>query len=199
MDNRNLQLNGECKQDVRAALTDLWDLLIGLYGYRFERQCGEKVDDSGGWWATLRDLTPDQFQNGLQAVKASTNEWPPTPIEFRNMCLTPKGLLKGDEALQEFMSYLREPPHRRSVGKLSPEVYHTYREYLDPVRIKQDKEMVVRQKFEAAYKRTLHHVLMGGELAEPPVQIEHKKTDPIPAPKGVAKSYLDKMKAELGL
>lgn len=167
--------------------------MTGLYGHKFTSQFGEQVDVSGVWWATLRDLSDQQFKNGLCALRDNSIEWPPNAIEFRKLCLTPQGLLTAIEAQRQFIQYLQLPDHRKKPRKLNPEVYHAYREYCDPVGIKTASEKDVRAMFDTAYKLTLHHVLHGGELTHPSIAIEHKKND-TPAPAEVAKQNIDKLK-----
>jgi len=72
-----------------------------FYGYRWLNSYG--ASDDGTWLTSLHDLTPEQILNGINAVRLSGKEWPPTLPEFRRMCLPPKlpPYLDGGAAVSE--------------------------------------------------------------------------------------------------
>jgi hypothetical protein len=63
----------------------LWRCMVMFYGYRWLNSYGEA--DDGTWRAGLCDVTPDQILHGIDSLRLSGKEWPPTLPEFRKMCV----------------------------------------------------------------------------------------------------------------
>ncbi len=56
-----------------------------MYGTKWTKHHGES-DTGNVWYATLRDLTPEQLLIGLGKCANCGNEWPPSAPEFKAMC-----------------------------------------------------------------------------------------------------------------
>ncbi len=54
------------------------------FGHRWSSSYGAEPLDS--WAYGLAGLAPDQVRTGLDSLKASGRDWPPTLPEFRSMC-----------------------------------------------------------------------------------------------------------------
>lgn len=77
---------------TKSQITDehiahLWQFMARFFGYRWLNSYGDS--DNGTWLAGLCDVTPDQILRGIDVVRLSGKEWPPTLPEFRKMCVTP--------------------------------------------------------------------------------------------------------------
>ena len=67
-----------------------------LYGHKWSSGFGET--DDGTWLRGLRDMTPTQLGQGLQACLEREDTWPPTLPEFRGLCCGSVDPLRNDPA-----------------------------------------------------------------------------------------------------
>lgn len=68
----------------------LWERMTEIYGHRWTSSYGE--EPNGAWCGVLASLTGDQVKHGLNALLNSTDPWPPTAIQFRQLCTGDDGL-----------------------------------------------------------------------------------------------------------
>ena len=79
--------------DKRQASTDdpvmvrLWLRMVEIYGHKWTSSYGETPNES--WIRCLADVEPAQIAKGLNALLARGDEWPPTAVGFRNLCIEP--------------------------------------------------------------------------------------------------------------
>jgi len=62
----------------------LWAKMGRIYGHKW---ASIAESDDGTWLKGLQGLTPEQLATGLTKCLTRTDTWPPTLIEFRNLCL----------------------------------------------------------------------------------------------------------------
>jgi hypothetical protein len=67
----------------------LWLHMAGLYGHRWTSSYGEDPRSAGGkqWALTLAGFTRAQIDTGLEACRATGEEWPPSAPQFKARCL----------------------------------------------------------------------------------------------------------------
>lgn len=76
------------KQDQHQAnISNLWIAMQGLFGVKWTGFFGEAVDATGQWSKTLEGVSSVQMAHGLNKVRTSGREAPPSAPEFRGMCL----------------------------------------------------------------------------------------------------------------
>lgn len=62
----------------------LWQRMTEIFGHRWVSSFGDEPNES--WCRCLADVTPEQIGQGLNALIRDNDEWPPTAIQFRNLC-----------------------------------------------------------------------------------------------------------------
>lgn len=65
----------------------LWEVLSELYGHKFISQYGE--DPSDVWATALENISLENIKRGIDRLPDRKDEWPPTAIEFFNLCRKP--------------------------------------------------------------------------------------------------------------
>jgi len=79
------------KHDMVDGLTadhpihELWFRLSEMYGHKWSSQYGDSPTDT--WIRALDGLSGEQFSVGLGALLRKEDTWPPTLVEFRQLCL----------------------------------------------------------------------------------------------------------------
>lgn len=117
-----------------------------VYSYRWSSSITDDLleDAANVWTRVLAGITPDQVAKGVAKVEASADGWPPTPGQFRALCLpTPADLGLPD----------RETAWQQAVGnaKLShPVVWHV-RERVGAWNLKNLPQAATRRKFDDAW------------------------------------------------
>ena len=171
----------------------MWGVLVALFGVRFTSQFGEKPDMSGEWAKTLKGVSRRQVVEGMERVRMSGRDWPPTAPEFRALCLmsvrTVSSLEVAYAELCKFVAEGRSDTHNLSAG-----LYHTLKNHLSLYTWRQlptDKGLDV---FRAAYKATLEHERTGQELSTPPDAATLLEN--APTPKTQAELDADRVTAE---
>lgn len=83
--------------------------MVRVFGHRWVANYGET--DDGTWLAGLQGLTVSQLGGGLRAMLDEDGQWPPTLVQFRQLCLTASsaGIPKGTP---HSTAYRRLPPPR---------------------------------------------------------------------------------------
>ncbi|MEM1189913.1 MAG: hypothetical protein AAGI72_15380 [Pseudomonadota bacterium] len=87
------------------------------YGHKFTSAYGVEPNES--WAACLVELGDEQIKNGLTALLSREDPWPPTAVEFRNLCLNHEPssgvdweherIRQADRAGQELLALPRPP------------------------------------------------------------------------------------------
>lgn len=83
-----LSIESEQPQDsetVQRVLARLWLRMTEVYGHKFTSSYGTEPNES--WARCLAELNPHQIAQGLSRLTDREDTWPPTAIEFRNLCL----------------------------------------------------------------------------------------------------------------
>ena len=62
----------------------LWERMTEIYGHKWVSSYGD--EPNGAWCGVLAALTGEQVKRGLNALLNSTDPWPPTAIQFRQLC-----------------------------------------------------------------------------------------------------------------
>lgn len=140
----------------------LWERMGGLFGTRWTSQHALS-DTTGEWGSTLAGVRPDQIKIGLDRLRLSGAEWPPSAPEFRHLCVS-EGVTYApdfDVAYSEIVGYLQRSETRRNTGQLSDPVYHTITNNLDYFSFKQLSGKESMQVFRAAYNATLSQLKNG--------------------------------------
>src|SRR5690606_29718845 len=149
-------------------ITDLWGVMVALFGVKWSSQFGETPDVSGQWRQTLSGITRQQIAGALSDIRNSGRVWPPTAPEFRSMCLAAgKPKIPPMEALYAEINQLNHSG-RKDYSHVSPILYHTINRNLDFYNFKMVEEWKAFKMFEVAYKATLFQIECGEELATPP-------------------------------
>lgn len=81
-----------------------------LFGHKWSATYSENATDQTGkitpaaqhWLYDLRDFTPEQVSQGLSKVEQQAGEWPPSPMEFKKLCM---GVPTIDEVLDRKNDY----------------------------------------------------------------------------------------------
>lgn len=90
----------------KVKISKFWKRMSGLFGYKWASQYGELP--SGEWLTLINALSEDNINIGIKNMVATSNGWPPTPIEFNFICsnisLKAMGLPELDEAFNRALS-----------------------------------------------------------------------------------------------
>lgn len=68
-----------------AVMNRLWLRMAEIFGHKWVSSYGETPNES--WCRCLAGVDPGQIATGLNALLDRSDPWPPTAIEFRNLCL----------------------------------------------------------------------------------------------------------------
>jgi len=63
----------------------LWRRMTEIYGHKFTSNFGDQPNES--WSRCLSDVSPMKIGAGLNELLTRADPWPPTAIEFRQLCL----------------------------------------------------------------------------------------------------------------
>lgn len=86
----------------------LWHRMTEIYGHKFISSYGEEPNDS--WCRLMQDVTPEQIANGLERLTERDDPWPPTGLEFRNLCVNRLSDIEWQQKrLQESVPALDSP------------------------------------------------------------------------------------------
>lgn len=72
------------ESDHSENMIRLWVVMTETFGYKWFKPMGEEPNQT--WISALRNLTASQWRDGLNMLKASTDEWPPSLPEFKRWC-----------------------------------------------------------------------------------------------------------------
>jgi hypothetical protein len=93
-----------------TVMTKIWKRMVAIYGHKWSSHLGDAIDGlelseaAKTWQSGLSGITVEQLGEGFKAVIASGKEWPPSLVEFRQLCLS--GLLVEIPTLDEIVSHL---------------------------------------------------------------------------------------------
>ena len=158
-----------------------------LYGHKWESAFGSEPTE--GWGAALHGVEPQMIKQGLINLSddAKHRDWPPSALEFRALCL-PRG---EDMGLPTEAEALRQATG--SATKKHPAVSYTLRNMGDDVfALRRADSKTAAAMFGPHWAATIKHVMAGGELPEPELEIEHKHQR---ADKETGNAILAEMKA----
>ena len=163
-----------------------WKRLSGLYGYPFVSQYG--TEPTAEWELALNNLAVDQIKRGIErcTTEPEFRKFPPNPMQFLTLCL-PRG---EDMGLPSESEALRQATG--SSTQKHPAVSYTLRNMGDDVfALRRADSKTAASMFGPHWAATIKHVMAGGELPEPELEIEHKHQR---ADKAVGNSILAEMK-----
>ena len=152
----------------------LWKRMTGLYAHKWTGAYG--VDPTPEWEMALDCLTPEMVRTGLDRTVSERWDWPPNPIQFRELCLPTSedlGLPSDDDAFQQAVGNATDK---------DPSVIYTLRNMGDEVyKFRRCETEKARKLFKKHWDKTIEYVMTGGELPEPELQVEDR---PVRASKG---------------
>ncbi len=145
-------------------------------------------DEMHAWAADMGALTRAQIDEGLRRCRQSTNEWPPSPGQFKAWCL---GVPVLARALLEY-----DPAF---IGTRSPFV-RKMAEYVDGYRLRHAPADQAQRMLRDAFDLTVEFVMAGGALPEPATaaieqETEAEKPSGIPATPEARAQRLDRLAA----
>lgn len=176
-------------------MDSFWEEMTGLYGYMFTRQFG--YEPTNAWSSVMVGLTPGQIKQGISRCLEKHLKYPPNPIEFRDLCLSPDlksfGLLEGKEAFQHACVEVGKPPMSRSWHH--PAIYEAALRvgisFFKDARPGSYEE----RRFIETYQEVCEEVVSGRTFEVP--ALEHRKKEK-PLPPVEAKKRAKSLKASLG-
>lgn len=139
-------------------LDELWAHMAARYGHTWTSQYVRGPDAAmaiamAEWGETLRGLTAEQIQRGLDADMQRGDEWPPSSAHFRALCF----------GIPSFAAMRYEMTHaevsRTPFGLLCWK-------FVDPFLMRQADQREAHRIARDAYELAKDHVLRGGELPE---------------------------------
>lgn len=166
----------------------LWQRMAEIYGHRWTSAYGEDAGAGAGrtWAKGLAGLTGSHIAVGVESALMSADEWPPTLPAFRAMCF----------AIPAFAAVRAEVNAKDS--RRSPFAMLTW-EHLDRHRYRTADADKADRLLREAYEATREHVMRGGALPDPPVELAAPETSKrSPAPPEVAEATLAGIAAILG-
>lgn len=117
----------------------------------------------------LTGMTADHFNRGYKKMIESGMEWPPDAMEFRRLC---KPSAEDLGLMPELEAYQQAIAHRRA--DRAPEVVFTMQAMGGSFDFGQKKSNEAEKQFLNWYSKTIEHVLNGGKLPKPVLEVEHK-------------------------
>lgn len=170
--------------------------LTSIYGQLFINKHG--VNDSGVWFAALKDLTPKALDSGIERLMSSSQgdkfcEFPPNCLQFRKLCLgfySDLSLPSAAQAHREVLNraYTSGPIWSHKVVKFTAKKLGD--KFLDVVN--EGESFAI---FEKAYEQVCHLVRQGHQIPE----IKEEVMLPKPKSKDVATQHLKLMRQQLGI
>ena len=172
----------------RSVMIRLWERMLETYGHKWEGSYGTMPNQ--GWISTLKGISPEMIRFGLEkmATVAAYQNWPPSALAFRELCLPTSedlGLPSEDEAFAQ------------AVGNSSekhPSVVMTLSE-MDVYKLRRAETEKARTLFKKHWDQTVQHVAAGGELPEVKLEIEDK---PVKASRETAAEGMAALKGLFG-
>lgn len=177
----------------QAALRRFWARMAAVYGYRWNSAFGDAAEDEQGvltvagdtWRRGLAGVTETQIGTGIAACIASTDPWPPTLPAFRAHCL-------GIPSLAEVARAIAQP-----AAKHSPFVRQVW-QHLNGWAFARCDQVRADRMLKGAYELARDHVMRGGALPEPSLEIEHQQETRTPARAEIVAAEMAKMAAKFG-
>ena len=83
--------------------------MVEIYGHKFTSAFGDEPNES--WVRCLGEISPPQIANGLNRLQHREDDWPPTALEFRRLCLNQRTMVEAQQARQSEGRVALPPPH----------------------------------------------------------------------------------------
>jgi hypothetical protein len=140
------------KRDEVRRTRHLWLRMVQMFGHRWISSYGVDGSNSTGalWAKGLCGLTDSQIGNGLTALLASADEWPPSLPAFRKLCL-------GIPTLGTVQFELRTPTTRARASAFSSLVWSL----LDHYRFSNASIVIADRLLRDAYLLAVEQVMTG--------------------------------------
>ncbi|WP_454786166.1 hypothetical protein [Legionella sp. WA2024007413] len=177
-------------------MSSLWMKLTAIYGQLFISKHG--VNDTGVWFAALKDLTPKALDSGVERLMTLSKgdkfcEFPPNCLQFRALCLgfySDLRLPSAAEAHREVLNsaYSTNPNWSHAVVKFTAK-------RLGLKFLEIDNEGHSFAVFKEAYERVCHLMRQGHQIPE----IKEKVLCTLPQSKDIATTHLAKIRQLLGV
>lgn len=186
-------LSDKPSQRAMDALWNLWERMEAMFPGKWKRDNGlAPVSEDGPltvagetWALALKGLLPRQMGDGLAACMRMALKWPPTPGEFRALCL-------GFPSLAQVEQELR-PGHDRSPLTV------LVRSLMDLHAFNAADGYQQSRMIAAAYGQALQHVSTGGTLpAAVPALVHERPTAPTVTNRESAAAAMARAARELG-
>lgn len=119
-------------------MVKLWIVMTEAFGYRWFKPMGEEPNQT--WSQGLRNLTPQQWRNGLGMLSQCTEEWPPSLPEFRRWCT-------GRMTKEQLRAFAQEEAERllgEKYGKYNPNVAPPTYAQLERERTRLERQIYVQ-------------------------------------------------------
>lgn len=155
--------------------------------------------DSGAWFESLKDLTPQALENGLETLRRGGlgnkfKTYPPNCLEFRDLCLTyyeSLSLPSTADAYRDYRQYV-------CTGNWSSNVHRAV--LLTVKKLGDDFLMIERDvdaypKFKIVYDQVCHLARLGIELPMVKLPVRLGK----PSSRELARMHLHQLKQHLGV
>lgn len=167
---------------LHAALAELWVRMASAFGNRWVSQYGHAPEgvDLAEWGEVIRGLTPRELSTGMQAIRTSGREWPPTAPEFRALCM----------AIPSMVEVQRELAGAEPVSPFGRLVW----QFLDQWRYRHASTDAALRMQQQAYELAVARTLRGDPLPEPVAFIESAPPRPrVPADPAVVRACMGKI------
>ena len=142
------------KSSDRKRMGTLWVAMIEIFGYRWTNAFGvDAAQGAGATWAKgLHDLSDRQIGEGLAAMVATADDWPPSLPAFRKLCL-------GIPSLGAVQFELATPSRRETASPFSCLVWSL----IDHYRFANASVMIADRLLRDAYHLAVERVMRGEE------------------------------------
>lgn len=164
----------------------LWQRMLAMFGHTWHSQYGRSPEGIAAetWASGLAGLSGAQLAEGLRACFAEGREWPPSAPRFRAMCFGIPSFAVVEWELTHH--HAERTPFARLVWSK-----------IDTYRLSRADSDAAEKLVQRAYDMAAEHVLRGGALPEPSIEIEHKPAPRKPADPEVAAKTLADIEAML--
>lgn len=131
------------------------------------------------WREALAGVTPDQVATGLRADVVRGDAWPPSSAQFRALCFAIPSKTEIAAEIDKYVSatYPNLYSKSRSHGSLSPFARLVWQN-MDSYNWRSCDKDEARRMLRDAYELVKTHVMAGGELPEPLIELPPPEPEP---------------------